>query len=105
MTTVANINAIAVRASSTLRNPVPFPPQAPAVANIERLFMTGWVPRNATWIADNTNGPYISHVMGERFSDVKRQPDGDQRLRVARVNAEAEPESPPAAICVNHDPR
>jgi hypothetical protein len=48
MTTVANINAIAVRASSTLRNPVPFPPQVPAVANIERLFMTAWVPRNAT---------------------------------------------------------
>lgn len=36
---------------------------------------------------------------------MKRQPEGDQRLSVARVKAEAEPERPPAAICVNQEPR
>ena len=36
---------------------------------------------------------------------MKRQPEGDQRLRIASVNAAAEPQRPPAAIWVNQDAR
>jgi len=73
-------------------------PHIPALANDERLLTAGCVPRRVTYIVERTNGPYISQVTGERFSDVNRHPEGDHRLSVARAIGDAEPESPPRAI-------
>src|ERR1700734_3197534 len=47
----------------------------------------------------------MSNETGDRFSDVNRQPDGDHRLRVARVIGDAAPAKPPIAICENHEAR
>jgi len=48
-------------------------------------------------------GPYISHVTGDKFSDVNRQPVGDHRLKADKTIAADDPHKPPTAICVNHE--
>lgn len=47
----------------------------------------------------------MSHVIGERFSEVNRQPVRDHKFSVCSVNVDAAPHNPPIAICVNHDAR